>query len=304
MVSLALFAVSAALAGVAAFRAPAAPVPAHARPIRSAPPVFRPRSDVVVRPAAVATPVIAKYGALEVHLPVPAKALTLMAFHQAGGGRGTHHMKAMVPVTPLAKVSLASVAPAASLVATGPKESAEVASAEETAAPPLRFEGKVVRLYRTGRDGPADTAADVGARGGTTILAPVTGTIVAVHRYMLYGQYQDYEVHLIPDGFPRVDVTVLHLSDPAVRAGQHVTGGLTGIGKVRWLSKLFESQLDEYTHDGGNHVHVQLDTAPRDGVVRLLGASGLEGLPGSGLTPKAKPSAGAVTESEGTPRRD
>jgi hypothetical protein len=226
-------------------------------------PVFVPRRDIKVKPVAIPTPVFATYRSLAIHLPVKPEQVTLIAFHQAGSNRVTIHMRSLVPVvTPLAAKAAAKKEE--------PTESAdEVAEAEDEPIATV-WGGKVTRLWRSTRQGEADTAADCGSKPGTPVMAPVSGRVVAVHMYALYGQYPDYEIHIIPTGWDRMDCMVLHTTNPLVHAGDEVVGGVTKIAKVRELSKWFASQLDDYTHDGGNHVHIQFDQLPASERIQLM----------------------------------
>jgi hypothetical protein len=253
-----------ALALLNAAQAPRHPYALAAQPLPT--PVFHLRTDVGVTPLPIPTPVLATYRTLAVHLPVKADQITIIAFHQAGSQPVPLHMKSLVAITK----SSALHRPRPAAVDTGPDEGAEIAAAEEQSEPEI-YSGPVLRLWRTGRVGEPDTAADCGTKPGTPVLAPVTGTVAAVHLYKLYGQYDDYEIHIVPTGWNRVDCVVLHVTDPTVSVGAQVIGGVTRLASVRRLSQWFASQLDEYTHDGGNHVHVQLDALPRPGVVQLMG---------------------------------
>lgn len=249
----------------------ARPVPKR-RPVPPKPastPVFVPRTDLKVTAVPIATPIFAMYRSLPLYLPVKPKAISLIAFHQAGSVPVALHMRPLVTVLKTSELTT----PTPSKPATGPDESAEIASAEEGSRAPEIYDGRVIRVWRTGRTGEPDTAVDIGAKPGTPIFAPVSGTVTAVHRYKLYSEYDDYEIHILPKGWD-VDCCVLHVMDPKVRVGDAVIGGVTQLASVRWLSRLFTPQLDEYTHDGGNHVHVQIDQLAKDGKVKLMG--GLE----------------------------
>lgn len=288
-----LLAASAALAARAA-----APPPRRAPAVRPAPPVaiqpFVPRTDLKVRALPIPTPLLASYRSLRLRLPVSAKAVTIIAFHQAGSQPSAVDLRSLVPIV---KSSTLTKRPAASQVESEPDESAEIAGAEdELTEDDARsvYGGRVLRLWRSGRNGEPDTAVDCGAKAGTQVVAPVTGTIAAVHRYKLYGQYDDYDIHIVPqDGSQHVDCCMLHLTDPSVKVGETVIAGVTPIARVRNLAKWFDSQLDEYTHDGGNHVHIQLDRLPRSGAVQLMGGVEAEfGTPKRSVrTPAPAPSA-------------
>jgi biotin carboxyl carrier protein len=230
---------------------PQPPQPAQARAAEStsAPPTRHPYKLVVIPNP---TPVFATCDGLQLSLPIRPEQITLIAFHQAAGGNDSLHM--LTPSGPPAR----SAAPSSSTGTATPDESAEIAYAEDIQLPGV-YGGRVLRLYRSGRDGPPDTAADVGSAQGAQVLAPVTGTVLGVRHYALYGEYDDIEIHISPKDRPDIDVVALHTRDPSVKAGDEVTAGVTPLSKVRWLSKLFDNQLGEYTSDGGNHVHIQVN---------------------------------------------
>ncbi len=89
---------------------------------------------------------------------------------------------------------------------------------------PNILEGTVLRMWRSNRTGPPDTAVDVCAPVGSPVYAPVTGEVVEVRPYLLYEKYDDYEIHIRPSGWPEIDLVMIHVDDPAVSAGDHVIG--------------------------------------------------------------------------------
>lgn len=260
----------------------------------AATPVFVPDAGVKVRSVPIPTPLLATYRSLPIHLPVRPVSVTVIAFHQAGSMPHALPLGSLVQVV---KSSELTTRPALTPV-TGPDESAEIEAAEATAKTvPEVYAGQVLRLWRSGRSGEPNTAVDCGSKPGAPVFAPVTGTVASVHRYMLYGQYEDYEIHILPKGWNDVDCCILHVADPSVRVGQQVVGGVTRIASVRRLSQFFDSQLDEYTHDGGNHVHIQIDRRPTLGSVELMSGREAEfGTPKERATPAPRLRPGAVAE--------
>lgn len=113
----------------------------------------------------------------------------------------------------------------------------------------LRGSGRVVT--ETG-------AVDVGAPPGTPITSPVSGVVVAVKTYKLYGKYDDVQVDIRPEGTSGLTLSVLLLEDPAVCIGQTVDEGKTQLGKVRAPQGDLGERLAELTHDEGSHVHLQV----------------------------------------------
>ena len=126
------------------------------------------------------------------------------------------------------------------------------------------LDADALHLYRWQDSTNMDTSIDVGADPGTVVYAPVSGTVVLVKDYLLYGYVPDVEIHIQPEGHPELDVVLLHQYDPMVKAGDKVVAGTTGLSHVRDISaSLTGIQLDDY--DGpehlGNHSHVQINDA-------------------------------------------
>jgi murein DD-endopeptidase MepM/ murein hydrolase activator NlpD len=230
--------------------------------------------------AAAATPIFASYGKLKIHLPVPVAALTEIGFHQAS------YPYALRMKTPMKDANLAK---AAKNKSTGRN------LANQPSGPSAVMTGYVLRMWRN-RPGRPDTAADVGALAGTTVLAPVSGTIVKIKSYMLYGKYQDYELHIHPDGTKGLDLVMIHLTGLKASVGDHVDAGITPIAKVRKLSDKFHDQLADYTRGGGDHVHIQVNYAYYPGYKGLVGAISV---PQSGSAAPAKGSTGTPSSSAG-----
>ena len=138
------------------------------------------------------------------------------------------------------------------------------------------MQGKFLHTQRTGRAGKDMTAIDCGAVEGTTVYAPVSGTVRNVRKYKLYG-HTDYCVHIQPEGHESWDVTLIHLTDPKVEKGDAVQAGLTPLAKVRDVFAYIGQQMElkSYTplKDKGNHTHIQVNDAT-DAAYRK--ASGLD----------------------------
>ncbi len=93
------------------------------------------------------------------------------------------------------------------------------------------------------------------------MFSPVTGTVVKVKKYLLYGKWDDYELHIRPDGYPDLDIVMIHVTDVSAKPGDRVQAGETRIAAVRKVSDKFYVQLSSYTKGGGNHVHLQVNDA-------------------------------------------
>lgn len=109
-----------------------------------------------------------------------------------------------------------------------------------------------------GRPNPATTAADIVMRPGEPVRSVVTGTVVEVKPYFLYGKYADAMVRIRSAEDPSMVVTMLHVTRVWVRDGQQVNAGETLIAETA-TSFPFMSQIDYYLGDKPNpHVHVEL----------------------------------------------
>jgi hypothetical protein len=189
------------------------------------------------------TPLFAAYRDVALRLPVAADKLTEIAFHQASYTYATH---------------LTTKLPTASTDAASKKRGTGRAVATTTVDAQGWLAGSVLRLWRA-RPGEPDSAADVGAPAGTPVLAPVTGDVMLVRAYKLYGKYPDFQVHIRPEGHDDLDLVLIHVTDPKVKAGDEVVGGVTQVGAVRNLSSHMRLQLSDYTKGPGDHTHVQLN---------------------------------------------
>jgi hypothetical protein len=216
------------------------------------------------------TPVFASFSGVRMHLPVPTAELTALAFHQASFSHAMP-MASLVPIMDLrSAVRIATRKRAEKSGAASATIAASASDSPEATAstvPDGVWSGKAIQLWRSGRAGRPDTAADVGAPPGTAVLSPVNGTVIYVRTYKLYGKYTDYEVHIAPDGAPSADVVLIHISDVLVAPGDKVYGGVTRIASVRLLSKYTGLQLATYTADAGDHTHVQVNRLAMPGVI-------------------------------------
>lgn len=207
-------------------------------------------------PAAPATPIFASYKSIDLRLPVPLEDLTEVGFHQASYSYARHLKSAM---------------PAADMKAAKKNKGTGRDLSLQESGKDAKLTGTSLVMWRS-RPGKPDTAVDVGAKAGSPVLAPVTGTVVKVKRYKLYGQHDDYELHIQPEGRPDLDVVMIHIDGLTVKAGDPVVAGLTHIGVIRKLSDRVDHQLGDYTKDGGDHTHVQINDATHPDYKGLKGA--------------------------------
>ncbi len=109
-----------------------------------------------------------------------------------------------------------------------------------------------------GRGTGATTAVDVVVPSRARIRSPVTGSVVAVRRYLLYCRDPDWKVVLAPRSHPRLRVLVLHMARPAVREGHEVLAGITPLGRAA-RNDLPSAQANRYFPDRYPHVHVEVE---------------------------------------------
>ena len=109
-----------------------------------------------------------------------------------------------------------------------------------------------------GREGPQTGALDVGAPTGTTVYAPVTGTVTAIRPDPMVENANVVEIK--PDTNPNVRVNVsLVQSNGDAGVNDSVTAGITELGTVADSAEVLDPQLSSYTTDAGNHVTVSVN---------------------------------------------
>src|SRR5215203_1678955 len=108
-----------------------------------------------------------------------------------------------------------------------------------------------------GRGGPQTGAIDVGATTGTTVYAPVAGTVTAIRPDPMVQNANIIEIK--PDANPDLRVSIaLVLSDGEAGVNDSVTAGKTELGAVADSAEVLDPQLSSYTADAGNHVTVSV----------------------------------------------
>lgn len=108
-----------------------------------------------------------------------------------------------------------------------------------------------------GRGVAPTTAVDLAMPEDTDVASIVTGTIVSVNRYSLYGEVPDVFIEIQPEGHPDLKVQMFHIRDITVAVGDEVVAGQTTVaGSPRTLP--FPSQIDRLVGHPGPHVHVQV----------------------------------------------
>jgi hypothetical protein len=121
----------------------------------------------------------------------------------------------------------------------------------------------LVRYYiLDGPYGDQPTSILVGARAGSPVTAPISGSIVAVKEYMLYGKYPDVQIDIRPEQMSGVTLSLLFIDEPVISIGDIVTAGKTQLGKVRACPEDLAKNLTVYTHEAGAHVYMQVTEEP------------------------------------------
>lgn len=120
-------------------------------------------------------------------------------------------------------------------------------------------------LSSRGRPRSATSAADIAVPEGSLITAPVTGTVVEVRQYVLYGTTRDWRVVIEPEGRPDLRVVLIHLHQPRVTEGDRVEAGSSVLAAVRTLTS--PSHIDyviseELGSDGTRYPHTHLEVKP------------------------------------------
>lgn len=123
--------------------------------------------------------------------------------------------------------------------------------------------GSGIRYYLLGGGVGSQTGGlDVGAPVHTDVYAPVDGTVIAISDQIVNGRAYGVRIDIQPSGDPDVVVMLTNLRpDPALTVGSTVSAGRTKIGQVIDLSSVEQAALARYTHDRGQHVHVEVHAA-------------------------------------------
>ena len=124
-------------------------------------------------------------------------------------------------------------------------------------------EGVVQRIVHGIFGGGGSSALDVGAPVGSDVYSPVDGTVVAIRPFVVEGKQYGSEIDIQPQTAPGLVVAVTQLvADPALTVGMAVASGATKLGRVANLAAVERQALAQYTNDAGNHVTVEVHTAP------------------------------------------
>jgi hypothetical protein len=108
------------------------------------------------------------------------------------------------------------------------------------------------------RTGPQTGALDVGAAAGTTVYAPVTGTVTAIRPDPMVEGANVVEIKPDANANVRVTVSLVHSEEDSAGVTTHVTAGMTELGTVADSAEILVPQLSSYTSDAGNHVTISV----------------------------------------------
>ena len=112
------------------------------------------------------------------------------------------------------------------------------------------------------------------------------GTVVAIRPFVVEGKAYGSEIDIQPQTAPSLLVAVTQLvADPALTVGTTVVGGATKLGRVADLAAVERQALAHYTNDAGNHVTLEVRTAPTahdrlDATLKILFLADVFGVPG------------------------
>lgn len=169
--------------------------------------------------------------ALTLVLPAAKKDITSIGYHQA------YNVRALSLIAKTASIGQATTQAVAAAVRSGDKPA--------------------FVMTARGRGSALDSAVDIVLKAGTVVKSPVTGQVLEVVPYLLYGRINDVRVEIIADGYPAFKVAVVHIDKPTVTAGQKVEAGVTPLATVRPLG--ISSQIDQYLGEAVTHVHIQVN---------------------------------------------
>lgn len=143
-----------------------------------------------------------------------------------------------------------------------PSDAVVIAGFHQASTPgslPLEPVGERTRVLPSrGRGYPRTSAVDVVLVDEEPVRAPVTGRVVEVERYALYGRHPDRRVTIRPKGRSGLRVVLLHVEGLRVEEGDRVEAGETVIARTARRFP-FRSQVDKETApDAWPHVHLEV----------------------------------------------
>jgi hypothetical protein len=191
------------------------------------------QSQATVEQSRPATEIVALRGPVRLQLPISQSRLTAIGYHSAGDGA--------LPLAPVGHQANEGL-----------------------------FQRVVHGIFGGGGASPkwyqlaeGTSALDVGAPIGSDVYSPVDGTVVAIRPFIVEGKKYGSEIDIQPQTAPSLVVAVTQLvADPALTVGTSVVSGATKLGRVADLAAVEHQALARYTNDAGNHVTVEVRTAP------------------------------------------
>ncbi|MDP8969605.1 MAG: M23 family metallopeptidase, partial [Actinomycetota bacterium] len=175
-------------------------------------------------------PAFAEVDGLALHLPHPRP--VAVAFHEAG------------------RAEALALAPVGRLVANDNPRS--FVPGPDSDGPGYRI------LSSRGRARPPTSAVDVVVGAGDWVGAPVSGRVVEVREYALYGSQRDWRVVIEPAERPDLHLVLVHLYEPVVEVADRLRAG-ERLAKARLLP--LRSQVDSVTGRRLPHVHIEARAA-------------------------------------------
>lgn len=197
-----------------------------------------PRGPTVAPTAAQGPSPLARVG--DVELTTPAEEPIVVGFHEAAG----HTTEVLEPLAELEDDH-------------NPGQVVEAADAVPT-------EEETVVLPTRNRGSHASSAVDIAVAADEPILAPVSGEVISVSQYTLYGQHADWIIEIAAAEDPSIRVTIVHVTNPVVEIGDRTVAGETLIAQQPTQFP-FASQIDNLTAarvgHATPHVHVEVKRA-------------------------------------------
>lgn len=198
--------------------------------IKSRAAAHRAAAQTVVRPRLKPVPFATVGGTLlTLALPAPQKEIITIGYHQA---YNTHALSLVPAINSMGQATTQAV----------------MAAVRSGGLPAFVMAAR-------GRGSALDSSVDIALKVGSVVKSPVTGRVLEVTPYLLYGRINDVRIDIIADGYPGFKIALVHIDKPAVVAGQKVEAGVTPLANVRTLG--ISSQIDQYLGEAVTHVHIQ-----------------------------------------------
>lgn len=103
------------------------------------------------------------------------------------------------------------------------------------------------------------SAVDIAVPHNVTVKSPISGTVIDVRPYLLYGRQPDLMVQVVPEGRPDLRLVIHHVNGNLVAPGQRLVAGETPLALTA-MPFPFSSQIDEFAGPGP-HVHLEMHGA-------------------------------------------